>query len=102
MNAKFCETILPIPQHKNTCWLNAILMCILKSQYSRKLLINKLKITEKSPKVIKMIYALLMKTYIANSKIYEYFKKFDFHKFIKYFITDKDKIKNIIKKRLLW
>lgn len=51
MDIDFCKTVLPIPQHKNTCWFNAVLMCILRSQYSRKLLIDKFKINSKSPKL---------------------------------------------------
>jgi|LakMenE18May11ns_1017448.scaffolds.fasta_scaffold9892115_2 hypothetical protein len=93
-----CNSVLPIPQYQNTCWFTVILMCFLRSQYSRKLLLSKLKITDSSPKVAKMIYKLLVKTYIANPKTYEYYKKYDLHKFLKYFIDDKTIITNIIKK----
>ena len=98
MNIDFCETVLPIPQYQNTCWFTVILMCLLKSQYSRKLLLNKLKINSKSSKTSKIIYKLLIKTYIANIKTYEYFKKFDLHKFLKYFIDNNNLIKLIMKK----
>lgn len=39
-----------------------------------------------------------MKTYIANSKNYDFFYKFDLHKFVKYFIDDKKEIYKTIKK----
>jgi hypothetical protein len=97
MNDDFCKSVLPIPQYKNTCWFNAILMCFLRSQYSRKLLLSKLKINNKSPKVMKIIYNLLVKTYIAKPKLYKYFENFDLHKFLKYFISDKSVISFIIK-----
>ena len=98
MDDDFCKSVLAIPQYQNTCWFTTILMCILKSQYSRKFLIDKLKITDSSPKIIKIVYKLLMNTYIANPKTYEYYKKFNIHNFIKYFIDDKDLITNIVKK----
>ena len=77
MDKDFCNSVLPIPQYQNTCWFTTALMCILRSQHSRRFLLNNLKINDKSPKVIKMIYKLLMKTYIANPKTYEYYKKFN-------------------------
>ena len=60
MDDNFCKSVLPIPQYQNTCWFTTILMCILKSQYSRKLLINKLKITDSSPKIITPLSLLYM------------------------------------------
>ena len=75
MDNDFCNSVLPIPQYGPTCWFNAILMCILKSQNSRKLLIDKFKINSKSSKYLKIIYGLLMKSYILNSKLYHYYKK---------------------------
>jgi hypothetical protein len=97
MDDDFCKSVLPIPQYQNTCWFTAILMCFLKSQNSRRLLLSKLKINDKSPKVMKTIYKLLVKTYIAKPEIYKYFENFDLHKFLKYFISNKDIIDYIIK-----
>ena len=97
MNIDFCKTVLPIPQYNNNCWLLSILMCLLKSQHSRKFLINNMKISSKSSKIVKIIYKLLMNTYIANPKIYEYYKNFDLNKLIKYFITEEKLINHIIK-----
>lgn len=96
MNNSFCKTVLPIPQYNKNCWFTAILMCLLKSQYSRKLLINNLNVSSKSSKLVKIIYKLLLNTYIANPKIYEYYKNFDLNKLIKYFIEDKNIIEHII------
>ena len=98
MDNDFCNSVLPIPQYQNTCWFTTILMCLLRSQYSRRFLLSTLKINDKSNIVIKMIYKLLIKTYIAKPKTYEYYKKFDLHKFLNYFIDDKVIISNIIKK----
>jgi hypothetical protein len=97
MDDDFCKSVLAIPQYQNTCWFTTILMCLLKSQYSRKFLINKFKITDSSPKIIKIVYKMLINTYIANPKTYEYYKKFNIHNFIKYFIDDNNLITNIIK-----
>ena len=97
MDDDFCKSVLSIPQYQDNCWFTVILMCFLRSQYSRKLLLSKLKINDKSPKVMKIIYNLLVKTYIAKSKLYKYFKNFDLYKFLKYFISDKSVISFIIK-----
>lgn len=35
-----CNTVITIPQTRETCWFNSILMSLFYSQYSRKLLIN--------------------------------------------------------------
>ena len=89
MDNDFCNSVLPIPQYGPTCWFNAILMCILKSQNSRKLLIDKFKINSKSSKYLKIIYGLLMKSYILNSKLYNYYEKLNLHSLLKYIIFDK-------------
>jgi hypothetical protein len=60
MDNDFCNSVLPIPQYQNTCWFTTILMCLLKSQYSRRFLLSTLKINDKSNIVIKMIYKLLI------------------------------------------
>lgn len=64
-------------------------MCILKSQNSRKLLIDKFKINSKSSKYLKIIYGLFMKSYIQNSKLYDYYEKLNLHSLLKYIIFDK-------------
>lgn len=36
----FCQNVATIPQTRNTCWFNALLMALFYSQYSRELLLN--------------------------------------------------------------
>jgi hypothetical protein len=98
MDINFCKSVLPIPQYANTCWFTSILMCFLRSQNSRKLLLSKLKINDKSPKIMKIIYKLLVKTYIVKPEIYKFYENFDLHKFLKYFYSNKNIITKIIKK----
>ncbi len=42
----FCRNVVTIPQYESTCWFNAILMCLLYSQQSRKLLLTENKGTK--------------------------------------------------------
>ena len=61
-----CNDISILPNYQNNCWLNAIIMAVLYSQYSRNLLINKSKewIDDSYLNVIKeIIYA-----YYSNKK----------------------------------
>jgi hypothetical protein len=39
-NDSFCQNVATIPQTRNTCWFNALLMALFYSQYSRELLLN--------------------------------------------------------------
>lgn len=69
----FCNNVVTIPQYTGTCWFNAILMSILYSQYSRKLLLynNNFK-NEKEP-IFKILYDILYKNYISPEKAKKYF-----------------------------
>jgi len=40
MDREFCDKVVTIPQTGGTCWFTAILMSLLYSQHSRKLLYN--------------------------------------------------------------
>ena len=70
---KFCNNVVTIPQYIGTCWFNVILMSILYSQNSRKLLLynNNFK-NEKEP-IFKILYDILYKNYISPEKAKKYF-----------------------------
>ena len=69
----FCNNVVTIPQYIGTCWFNVILMSILYSQNSRKLLLynNNFK-NEKEP-IFKILYDILYKNYISPEKAKKYF-----------------------------
>ena len=69
----FCDTVITIPQTIGTCWFNSLLMMIFYSQNSRKLLLhyNKFKGTN-IDELNNIFKSMLYKSYIKNSKIYDY------------------------------
>jgi len=70
----FCNKVVTIPQYIGTCWFNAILMSILYSQHSRKLLLyENIYANEKTNKLYKIINRILTKTYISKEKALKYF-----------------------------
>ena len=68
-----CDKVVTIPQYKNTGWLNAILMCILYSQNSRKLLLHENELPANANQLVTIINDILSKQYIQNDKTAEYF-----------------------------
>jgi hypothetical protein len=65
----FCNKVVTIPQYLGTCWFNAMLMSILYSQYSRKLLLHdNIYANEKTNKLYKIINRILTKTYISKER----------------------------------
>jgi hypothetical protein len=69
-----CDKVVTIPQYRNTGWLNAILMCILYSQNSRKLLLHSSKLPNPNQNSLAPILNdILSKQYIQNKKTAEYF-----------------------------
>lgn len=98
MNSKdFCNNVVTIPQFLGTCWFNAILMSILYSQTSRKLLLhlNKFK-TRKSP-YFKIFYEILYKNYISPEKSKEYFNIMRPEKILSYLIKNKKELDDVVK-----
>lgn len=75
MEKNFCNKVITIPQFGSTCWFNAILMSVLYSQNSRKLLLKLSKSWDKSNKILNIFKELLYKKYIKNSNDSIYFKK---------------------------
>lgn len=72
----FCNKVVTIPQYNETCWFNTILMSLLYSQYSRKLLLHRMtELTNKS-KLMRIINRILKSYYINPEKAREYFKIF--------------------------
>jgi hypothetical protein len=70
----FCNKVVTIPQYLGTCWFNAMLMSILYSQYSRKLLLHdNIYANEKTNKLYKIINRILTKTYISKERALKYF-----------------------------
>ncbi len=70
----FCNKVVTIPQYIGTCWFNAMLMSILYSQYSRKLLLHgNVYANAKTNKLYKIINRILTKTYISKERALKYF-----------------------------
>ena len=75
-NQNNCNDVITIPQSFNvgTCWLNAVLMSILYSQYSRNLLLTNNTLDKKKDKISKILNQLLKHNYIKNKINKDYFK----------------------------
>ena len=69
-----CKKVITIPQYIGTCWFNTILMTILYSQYSRKLLLKNNTLDKKKDKISKILNQLLKHNYIKHKYAEEYFK----------------------------
>ena len=82
--SKFCNKIITIPQFESTCWFNAILMAILYSQNSRKLLLNDELFFKQKTKITKIISHILTNQYISNKYVEQYFKIMAPEKILKY------------------
>ena len=70
---KFCNKVITIPQYNGTCWLNTILMCILYSQYSRKLLLNNNPFKGETDKLSIVLNEILLKHYMKHNQAAEYY-----------------------------
>jgi hypothetical protein len=100
MNGKeFCDRVVTIPQYLSTCWFNAVLMTLLYSQNSRKLLLhNNIYATKKDNKLYEIINEILTKKYVNQEKAMEYFKIMRPEKILDSFYTNKihlDKVVNV-------
>ncbi len=88
-----CDKVITIPQYQGTCWFNAILMAILYSQYSRKLLLHTFE--KKDDKFSRIMNDIIKHNYIKSDRAIEYFKFMRPENILKYMRIDK-----IIKDRL--
>ena len=75
---KNCNNVISLKQYGATCWFNSILMALLYSDESRKLLLKKSKKWNKKIEVLNTIKYILQNKYLRTDKIfkdYEYFDK---------------------------
>ncbi len=70
-----CVDLSVIPQFGGTCWFNAILMIVLYSQETRKVLIKTSKNWDKNNKFLMILKAILIKYYNKPNKIQILFNK---------------------------
>ena len=59
----FCKDLKVIPQFVGSCWFNSILMSILYSQYSRKIMIKTSKKWDKNDKFLNILRNILKRNY---------------------------------------
>lgn len=95
-NSKFCNKVITIPQYEPTCWFNVILMAILYSQYSRKLLLNDKVFNSKNNKLTKILKHILKYQYVSNEYAEQYFNIMTPGKILKYFGLIDDFYKSIV------
>uniref|UniRef100_A0A6C0CEU9 Uncharacterized protein n=1 Tax=viral metagenome TaxID=1070528 RepID=A0A6C0CEU9_9ZZZZ len=91
---EFCNNVVTIPQFIGTCWFNAILMAILYSQNSRKLLLHDNIYKKNKDKNIfyDVINDILLNNYLSREKAMEYYKLLKPEVIIKKYLTDLDKM----------
>jgi len=73
-----CDNVISLKQYGNTCWFNSILMSILYSDRSRKLLLEKSKSWDKKIAIYKTIHYILKNKYLRTDNVnndYAYFDK---------------------------
>jgi hypothetical protein len=90
-NEKFCNKVVTIPQYNETCWFNTILMSLLYSQNSRKLLLHKMQIVPKDNKLMRIIQRILKSHYINPEKTAKYFAVFKPEVILSYIIGIENK-----------
>ena len=69
----FCRNVVTIPQYESTCWFNSILMSLLYSQNSRKLLLTEHKNFDKSNRLLSIVNKILLSNYMNKDKAQKYF-----------------------------
>ena len=91
-----CKNVITIPQSDDigSCWFNTLLMSILYSQNSRKLLLNDNYLERRPPsdKTSKLLNQLLRKNYIQHDNAYDYFKYMRPEKILKYLMVNQQKV----------
>jgi hypothetical protein len=78
MDGDMCSKIATIPQYESTCWFNSILMSILYSENSRKLLLYENNATKhnKNNRLLAIVNKIIYSIYLDKSKAQEYFNIF--------------------------
>ena len=72
-----CDNVISIKQYGSTCWFNSILMALLYSDESRKLLLKKSKKWNKKIKLYKTLKYILENKYLRTDNIYHDYQYFD-------------------------
>lgn len=74
---KDCNSVISLKQYGPTCWFNSILMAILYSDESRKLLLKKSKKWSKKIEVLNTIKYILQNKYLRTDNIHKDYEFFD-------------------------
>ena len=72
-----CDSVISLKQYGPTCWFNSILMAILYSDESRKLLLKKSKKWSKNIEVLNTIKYILQNKYLRTDNIHKDYVFFD-------------------------
>lgn len=72
-----CNNVISLKQYGPTCWFNSILMALLYSDESRKLLLKKSKKWNKKIEVLNTIKYILENKYLRTDKYYKDYEYFD-------------------------
>ncbi len=72
-----CDNVITLKQYGPTCWFNSILMAVLYSDESRKLLLKKSKKWNKKILIFKTLKHILEKKYLRSNNIYNDYEYFD-------------------------
>ncbi len=72
-----CDNVITLKQYGPTCWFNSILMAVLYSDESRKLLLKKSKKWNSKILIFKTLKHILEKKYFRSSNIYNDYEYFD-------------------------
>jgi hypothetical protein len=72
-----CDNVITLKQYGPTCWFNSILMAVLYSEDSRKLLLKKSKKWNNKILIFKTLKYILKNKYFRSSNIYNDYEYFD-------------------------
>lgn len=75
-----CSKVITYPQYGPTCWFNSLIMAILYSQHSRKLILNQAKKWQKGILIFDMIKTILKNKFIKKKDYDINFGKFNLFK----------------------
>jgi len=93
----FCNRVVTIPQFTGTCWFNSILMSILYSQNSRKLLLyDNIYKRDKTNAFYKIINKILENKYLSREKGMKYFNIMRPENILKSVVENKAHLNNLL------
>ena len=72
-----CDNVITLKQYGPTCWFNSILMTVLYSEESRKLLLKKSKNWNNKILILKTLKYILENKYLRSTNIYKDYEYFD-------------------------